>query len=400
MENDSEPFYFATEMSNTDKAVSVLIRVLFGLSLVACVTSAAEQAADWRDGRRKARIWSERSIKSGSDHTPTAPLSERRVGSGIITRLLFFINCAFALLSVAELAGTNLAPPNNDLSIRPTWGAIGNQATCTAQGFVAYVTMMVIYPLDASLSLCYLLMIHYGWREGQLRSLEKWFHLFSWVWTLGLAFLGIYYDGYNPLSDICFLTSRTVCIDLREDGYCYETEIVRGASPLADSASSRLYFFVTRLGSMAMIVLHLVFTLYVMIRVCLYAFNRSQQRPNEALRRVVIKGALYVSVTLAAQIPQAASLALFFIAPEAWISVFVNRVRSCLLPFIGINNMLVFFWGRTEMKTSLGDWMRDLLDGVVVIFCSKRQSSDRVSEDELDDGIQLGIQLFATTTEE
>eukprot|EP00980_Cylindrotheca_fusiformis_P013174 scaffold3347_cov49-Cylindrotheca_fusiformis.AAC.1 len=65
--------------------------------------------------------------------------------------------------------------------------AVGNAATCTAQGF--FLTLSVAVPIyNAMLSLYYVLVINYNYTDKRLRNfVEPIMHTVAFVWAFGTA---------------------------------------------------------------------------------------------------------------------------------------------------------------------------------------------------------------------
>eukprot|EP00980_Cylindrotheca_fusiformis_P016813 scaffold5067_cov139-Cylindrotheca_fusiformis.AAC.7 len=75
------------------------------------------------------------------------------------------------------------------------YGAKGNSATCTAQGFFLQLGYTSAF-YNMVLTVYYVLVIKKGMRETQLQRLKYWFHVPTLLFGFGLAFAGIpYYDN-------------------------------------------------------------------------------------------------------------------------------------------------------------------------------------------------------------
>ena len=69
-------------------------------------------------------------------------------------------------------------------------GAIGNEATCMTQAFFIQLGFGSIF-YNVSLSLYYVLVVAYGWREFQLKKIQRYLHGLPVIAGLGLALGGI-----------------------------------------------------------------------------------------------------------------------------------------------------------------------------------------------------------------
>lgn len=107
------------------------------------------------------------------------------------------------------------------------YGAIGNQATCTAQGFFSQFSLSTaVY--NASLSVFYVLQIRLGWQKDRIaRSAEPILHAFSLGVGLGTSFAGIGLKLYNNDMWECWIAPYP--LDCKESWrYGSEGNCVRG----------------------------------------------------------------------------------------------------------------------------------------------------------------------------
>lgn len=79
----------------------------------------------------------------------------------------------------------------------PIWGAKGNEATCTAQGFFIQLGTISAY-MNVSLAVYYYLVIKLGYEERRLKKIRWPLFLFPILVGLAFAFAGIpFYDSLN-----------------------------------------------------------------------------------------------------------------------------------------------------------------------------------------------------------
>jgi len=373
MNQDEDPFPFPPQLD--DHHFRHVVRVFFAISLLACIVSMSEQGADWWQAKRR-------------DET-----------TSIVTRLLFFINACVAMYSGAKVIG-QVAMPANDAIVLPRGaalvGARGTEATCTAQGFLAIASLTAFFVLDASLSLCYLLMIGYEWKEIKLKTLEVYFHTLTWLWVLIWASPGLFLKFYNPMDDTCWLLQRRVCTDLQPDGMCHATVVDRGVQHVG-------YLQLLARIALLTIMVHFLFTLYVMARVWWFAWKRAKaitQLQDTSTQRLVGKALLYISVALVHEIPVAIYMLLYILHKDG-ISTFLWRFHQVPFAFVGTNNLFVYMWGRRNMKTPLGKAARFGLD-IFIKTVSYVQGRLRrlTTQGPLHDQqlVPTGRDLFATTT--
>jgi len=112
--------------------------------------------------------------------------------SKVIGELIIFLS-AFDIIGSLGYVFTSLPTPTEDY----IYGARGNAASCTAQGFFIQVGTISLY-INVSIAIYYFLIIHQSWREHQLRKSWVYYMLFVGPITVGaiFAFAGIpYYDN-------------------------------------------------------------------------------------------------------------------------------------------------------------------------------------------------------------
>lgn len=148
------------------------------------------------------------------------------------------------------------------------YGAIGNQATCTAQGFFSQASLATaIY--NASLSVFYVLQIRMGWRKDRIaRSAEPLLHGVSIGIGLGTSFAGIGLKLYNNDMWECWISPYP--LDCKESWkYGSEGNCIRG-----DNASLYRWVFYYAI----------LWTAIVVVTVCMvsvYRFVLHQEKASE-----------------------------------------------------------------------------------------------------------------------
>jgi G protein-coupled glucose receptor regulating Gpa2 len=68
--------------------------------------------------------------------------------------------------------------------------ASGNDGTCTLQGFFTSFGVTSSF-YNASISLYFLLVIRYGWKESQIKKIEPLLHIVPLFWGFGTSFAGL-----------------------------------------------------------------------------------------------------------------------------------------------------------------------------------------------------------------
>lgn len=82
--------------------------------------------------------------------------------------------------------------------------AVGNFASCDAQGFIVqYSSAGFLYM--CALQFMYVLVIKYGWKERDVKKLEKWFHIIPNAFGLATATAALALKQYNPANWDCWI---------------------------------------------------------------------------------------------------------------------------------------------------------------------------------------------------
>lgn len=116
-------------------------------------------------------------------------------------RMLFGMSVVDVLNSIA--LGLSSAP--TPAGTFGAYQAIGNRATCTAQGF--FVQLGFAEPAYSStLSLYFVLVIHFRMRENTIRRrVEPIMHAFAILYPLGTAVAGLWLELFNSSLNICWI---------------------------------------------------------------------------------------------------------------------------------------------------------------------------------------------------
>ena len=106
---------------------------------------------------------------------------------------LIIVLCAFDVIGSLGYAFASYATPKEDY----IYGAEGNEASCTAQGFFIQIGTISLYT-NVSIAFYYLLIIEFSWREHRLKKSWVYYMLFAVPILVGgiFAFAGIpFYDN-------------------------------------------------------------------------------------------------------------------------------------------------------------------------------------------------------------
>lgn len=121
--------------------------------------------------------------------------------SRVHNRLLIGMSVFYIINSAALVISTAAFPRSVSTII---YGAIGNQFTCSMQGFL--LSLGVAGPLYGSM-LCinYLLVIKYNISDDVVKSYEKYLHAVALIPTISFSLFGVFSDIFHPsLKMICW----------------------------------------------------------------------------------------------------------------------------------------------------------------------------------------------------
>ena len=114
-------------------------------------------------------------------------------------RLLLGISCVD--VSSSFWLGLSTWPIPKETGIK---GASGTTASCSVQGFFTQFGIASSF-YNASLSIFYLLVIRYGWREDQIRKIEPFLHALPVMWGLSTAIAGLSLTIFNSANLWCWI---------------------------------------------------------------------------------------------------------------------------------------------------------------------------------------------------
>ncbi|GAX15407.1 hypothetical protein FisN_8Lh297 [Fistulifera solaris] len=117
-------------------------------------------------------------------------------------RLLFGISCCDVSASLWLALSTWPVPKSSGL----LW-AIGNDTSCNVQGFFTQFGIASSF-YNASLSVYYVLVIRYGWKEHQLRKVEPLLHTFPLLWATVTAIAGLIKGVFGNASLWCWVAAE------------------------------------------------------------------------------------------------------------------------------------------------------------------------------------------------
>jgi hypothetical protein len=81
--------------------------------------------------------------------------------------------------------------------------AVGNIATCDAQGFINTMSGLTIMLYNCSLTTYYLVQLKYNWVNRRIKALEKWLHIVPWSAGLAFGLYALLFKLYGPMGFMC-----------------------------------------------------------------------------------------------------------------------------------------------------------------------------------------------------
>ena len=115
-------------------------------------------------------------------------------------RLLFGIAIALSVAAINTILGTWMTPEG---TIVAAW-ASGNEKTCQAQAYLSQFGGLTTAFYYGSISIYYLLVIRWGWRNFQLRKVEWIMHVIPYLYGVGSATAGLLVDAYRVAGPWCW----------------------------------------------------------------------------------------------------------------------------------------------------------------------------------------------------
>jgi len=118
-----------------------------------------------------------------------------------LLRALLAMSVADIFFTIPWFLTTWMAPADLDY----LWGNVGNQATCTFQGWMFQFGVQSGPLFNCTYSFFSLLLVAYQWNERDLIRIEPWFHGGIWTYALAASIFPIPLGLYNNVWQICWL---------------------------------------------------------------------------------------------------------------------------------------------------------------------------------------------------
>uniref|UniRef100_A0A7S1Z7N8 G-protein coupled receptors family 1 profile domain-containing protein n=1 Tax=Ditylum brightwellii TaxID=49249 RepID=A0A7S1Z7N8_9STRA len=114
-------------------------------------------------------------------------------------RLVLVMNICVMIYAITDFIGTWAMPVGTPYRI----GAAGNQATCTAQGFISSVFYLTVPYYYSSLSIYSCFAVLNSFKEEKYRHIEKWLHFGAICTSLPIVIFFAAREGINPSVVVC-----------------------------------------------------------------------------------------------------------------------------------------------------------------------------------------------------
>jgi hypothetical protein len=265
------------------------------------------------------------------------------------------------LMASSAMFLTSWPIPKDYFDNRFTQWNVGNQATCTAQGFFSQMALGT-NAYNCCLAIYYLLTIRQGWSDKKIsKRAEPIMHIVSLGFALGTGVLGLGLSLFNPLGVQCWIaTSPRGCIQSYKDR---ELELPTNPNPCQRGDNAYIYqmaLVYCPLWLSFLIMTTSLILIYCRIRNLNLATARYRREGQQIQRRFATQATLYVLAWfLSWSVVSSLNIREWIIPgdPNFW-HAFAGMT---LLPLQGFWNMLVFkypeflAWRRDQKKRALGE---------------------------------------------
>ncbi|CAB9514569.1 expressed unknown protein [Seminavis robusta] len=255
-----------------------------------------------------------------------------RVGGTPINRMLMAMAIGDIFFSLAYFLGLWAAPQEASFGLEGQ-GTVGS---CTFQGFLFQLGIMVSVMSSYSLSIFYILLVCRNWRDSDLEDWEYPIHGVIWLISLGLAIYPIPLELYNSNGPTCWVDSFPAD--------CAGDDCIRGPDPTLHQLA---------LTSVAFAFLPLSLILKHGILIVQSVSCREHYQASTAVAKQAL---FYTLAFIMAYLPDLV-LTIAYTVDETYHVVTDSLAYGILLPSAGTFNFLVFSRLR-RMKTPEGRILR------------------------------------------
>lgn len=293
-------------------------------------------------------------------------------------RIVGIMSCIDFLVSCTWLT-TNLWVDKD----YPWFLGIGNEISCAFQGFIVqFSTGSILY--NGCLSIYYLLVVRYGWKQVKLLKAEKMFHGICLTFGLVTAICATSLGLMHPVDWDCWINSDFRLVD--EDG--------NNTDPNKQLASDlQILFFFAPLWICIALSFGCVLFIYWKVRTCeerssIYHTNPLYQRKLKCCREVAKQAKLFITAFFVTwSFPTIVRIIQYSKGtPPNWLIL----LAGTLIPSQGFFNALVYFrlrFDRKKLKNQDKSAIRIvgeiIKSSTVFSFCCRgkqRSMSERISD--------------------
>ena len=133
-----------------------------------------------------------------------------------IYRRLFHAICVFDIIQSISQASSTLPMPAGSI-----YGAIGNDATCAAQGFMVVVGASGAILYSFSMTLYFLAVIKFKCTERCVKKyIEPFLHAFPILFSFAMAFTSLATNSLNPGGTVCLIAAKPEACQNEPDIEC------------------------------------------------------------------------------------------------------------------------------------------------------------------------------------
>jgi hypothetical protein len=166
---------------------------------------------------------------------------------------------------------------------------VGNQQTCTAQGFFTQLGIgTVIY--NACLAIYYLLVIRYGWKNEYIaKRVEPWMHFLAISFALSTGVVCLALDLFNPIGNRCFIAAYPPL--------CTQSYENKGPTNCIRGDNERIYRIAFWIAPACCVIVFLavsMFLVYWKIRTIEAGSSHFRSQPRRMQKRFALQAFLYV----------------------------------------------------------------------------------------------------------
>jgi hypothetical protein len=136
--------------------------------------------------------------------------NSRKKDTTIVTRILLSWSVGTMAFCLGYMMGTWPIPSYYSDVV---WAAAGNDQTCTFQGVLISVGMLVASLWDIALSMTYVFVVPCNWSQKSLNRWEMCLHGFIWPLVLGVTIAALVLQSFNTDWEACFLTAAPYACD-------------------------------------------------------------------------------------------------------------------------------------------------------------------------------------------